>query len=351
MASRGKRWLIGCGIGCMSLVLIVAAVIFGFYIWMSQPGELLEPEDLLGSDTTGHVEWTLRLEDPGTNKFVESLLAFSQDQSAKDMEDLNPLLQSWLLKYQGRQNEKKLQELFPLVAAWTIHPGRNPGEEIQLYSLSIEPLGNKLAFADWIMGMTFSRAEGAEVINHQGEKIYKFPTDRGRSVALFIRRNNIFFATDIDAARRAVERLDNPVDAGPSAGEVRELLQGTVADRPLRGALSNERGELRRLWRRLFKADDPGALWDNVLALKIAGGFEEGDNFGGLIELRCIDAAWAGANAESFASALANACERSGLGVETTARVDGEWVAIEFRIEDLPELVKGLLRTGNIRIN
>jgi hypothetical protein len=351
MASSGKKWLVGCGIGCMSLVLIVAAIIFGFYIWMSQPGELLEPEDLLGSDTTGHVEWSLRLEDPGTSQFVESLLAVSQDESARDMEGVPPLLRSWLLKYQGRQNEQKVREIFPLVAAWTIHPGRNPGEELQLYSVSIEQLGNKLAFADWIMGMTFSRAEGAEVINHQGEKIYKLPTDRGRSIALFIRKNNIFFATNVEAARRAVERLDKPVETGRSAGEVREILQGSVADRPLRGALTNERGELRRLWRRLFKADDPGSLWDNVLALKIAGGFEEGDSFGGLIELRCVDAAWAGANAASLASALSTACERAGLGVETTARAEGEWVAIEFRIEDLPGVIQGLMRTGNIHIN
>jgi len=351
MASSGKRWLIGCGIGCMSLVLFVAAIVFGFYIWMSQPGELLEPEDLLGSDTTGHVEWTLRLEDPGTRQFVDSLLAVSQDEAARDMEGVPPLVQSWLLKYQGRQNEKKLQELFPLVAAWTIHPGRNPGEEIQLYSLSIEQLGNKLAFADWMMGMTLSRAEGAEVINHQGEKIYKFPTNHGKSIALFIRKNNIFFATDIEAARRAVERLDNPLETGRSAGEVRKILQGTVADRPLRGALTNERGELRRLWRRLWKTDDPGALWDNVLALKIAGGFEEGDSFGGLIEFRCSDASWAGANAENLASALSTACERAGLEVETTTRTEGAWVAIEFQIEDLADFIQRLMRAGKIRIN
>ena len=47
MASTGKKWLIGCGIGCMSLILIVAAVMFGFYIWLNQRSELLEPEGLL----------------------------------------------------------------------------------------------------------------------------------------------------------------------------------------------------------------------------------------------------------------------------------------------------------------
>jgi hypothetical protein len=349
MASTGKKWLVGCGIGCMSLVLLAAAVMFVFYMWLNQPSEMLEPEGLLGGDTTGHVEWTLRLEDPGTRDFVEGFMALAQDESAKDMQGMPPLVRSWLLKYQGRQNEKKLHELFPMVAAWTIQPGRTPDGEMQLFSASIEPLGNKLAFADWMMGMTFSRAEGTAVINHQGEKIYKFPTDHGRSVALFINHNHIFFADDVEAAKIAVERINAPAASG--SGEVRQLLQEVDTGLPLRGAVTNERGELRRLWRRIFKADDPGALWDNVLALKIAAGFEEGNSFGGLIELRCSDAAWAGANAESLASALANACERSGLEVETTARADGEWVAIEFRIEDLPALVKGLLRTGNIRIN
>jgi hypothetical protein len=349
MASRGKRFLIGCGFGCGALILIVVAAAVIFYFWINQPTELLAPEALVGGDTTGHVEWTLRLEDPGTREFVEGLLAVSQDEAARDMDGLPPVVQSWLLKYQGSQNERKLRELFPLVAAWTIHPGPTPEKDLQLISVAVAKLGNQLTFADWIMGLTLSRAEEAVVVPYQDEKIYSFPNSRGRSVVLFIRKKTLFFATDVETAKQAVDRLNNPVETA-GAGALPGLMQSVGADRPLRGALTNERGELRRLWRRLWNENDPGTLWDNVRALKISGGFEESGGFGGTVELRCVDSAWADANADNLAGALTAACELAGLEVETDVRTAGEWVTIEFRMQNLPELIKGLMRTGNIRI-
>jgi hypothetical protein len=348
MASTGKKWLIGCGIGCMSLVLIIAAVMFGFYIWLNQSSELLEPEGLLGSDTSGHVEWTLRLEDPGTNEFVETLLAISHDESARDMEGVPPMLRSWLLKYQGRKNERELRELFPLVAAWTVYPGPSPEEDMQLFSASIERLGNRLVLADWIMGMTLGRAEDASVIEHKGEKIYELPTHHGKSITFFIHRNNLFFATELEAAKRAVDRLNDPAQSGRGSGGVERMLQEVAADRPLRGALTNERGELGRLLGWLWREEDLGELSENISALRITGGFEGGDRFGGLLELRCTDPAWAGANADLLAGALEESCEGIGLEIETSARSEGEWVAVEFRTEQLPEFIKGLLRGRNI---
>jgi hypothetical protein len=351
MASTGKKWLIGCGAGCLTVVLVIAGIMFGFYIWMNQPTELLEPEQLLYSDSTGHVEWTLSLEDPGTNAFMENLLAVSRDQSARDMEGLPPALRSWLLKYQGRQNDKEMRELFPLAVAWTIHPGPTPEEDVQLFSASIERLGNRLAFADWMMGFIFARTDEVEIIRHQREKIYSFPNPRGKNVTLFIKKNNIFFATDVEAAKRAIDRLQNPVESGRSAGELAALLQTGVADRPLRGAITNERGELGRLWKLLGRTDTADPIWENVRALKIAGGFEQGDRFRGRVDLRCVDHDWASDNAERLAAALSTALQHADLDMGTAVEVSGEWVSVEFELHDLPDLIKRMLRTGQIRIS
>jgi len=38
MASRGKKILIGTGIGCGVLILIVIALVVAFFSWISQPG-------------------------------------------------------------------------------------------------------------------------------------------------------------------------------------------------------------------------------------------------------------------------------------------------------------------------
>jgi len=351
MASTGKKWLIGCGAGCLTVVLIIAGIMLGFYIWMNQPTELLEPEQLLGSDSTGHVEWTLRLEDPGTEQFVLNLLSASQEQSARDLEGVPPVLRSWLLKYQGRQNEKEMRQLFPMAVSWTIHPGPTPEEDLQLISASIKRLGNRLAFADWIMGFIFARADEADVVKYQGEKIYSFPDSRGNGVTLFIRKNNIFFATDIEAAKRAIDRLRNPVESGLSAGELTDILETRVADRPLRGAIINHRGELRRLWRRLGGSESTDPIWDNVRALKISGGFEQGDRLRGRVDLRCADRDWAQANSENLAAALSTAAGQVGLDIETSAHAEGEWVEVEFEMRELPDVLKVLMRTGRIRID
>ena len=66
MNPRTKRILIGCGAGCGGMILILIALAVGFGMWIQGKGELLEPQRLLGADTTGYLEWTLRLEDPGT---------------------------------------------------------------------------------------------------------------------------------------------------------------------------------------------------------------------------------------------------------------------------------------------
>ena len=69
-----KRLLIGCGLGCGSLVLIAILSAVSFAVWVARPGELLEPERLLGADTRGYLEWRLALEDPGTEGFAELLI-------------------------------------------------------------------------------------------------------------------------------------------------------------------------------------------------------------------------------------------------------------------------------------
>ncbi len=53
MASRNKRILIGCAVGCGAMVVLVIGLAVAFGLWIKSPGELLEPQRLLGADTTG----------------------------------------------------------------------------------------------------------------------------------------------------------------------------------------------------------------------------------------------------------------------------------------------------------
>jgi hypothetical protein len=349
MASRGKRILIGCGIGCLGLVIIGMASCFGFMFWMNQPGELIEPELLLGSETTAHVEWTLRLEDPGTEEFVQRLLELSQQESASDLEGVPPVVRSWITRIQDHQNEKELHEMFPIAVAWTAHPGRVPEEDLNLFTVSIEKLGNKLVFADWMMSLTLPRSNEVGVIDHQGEKIYELDGNRGNGVALFIRRNNIFFASDVDTAERAVERLALADRADRSGGSVGTMLAGLSGAGPLRGALTNEHGELNRLWRSLSGESDPGAeFWSNVLAATISGGFGEDGGFECRFEFRCADPDWASANADALGRMVGELLRRG--EPRARASVAGERVIVDLEMQELPELLEEFLKHRKIRL-
>ena len=69
MEPRTKKILFGCLGGCGFVVLVFVGSCVAFTVWINSPGEVLDPEVLLGSDTTGYAEWKLRLEDPGTAEF------------------------------------------------------------------------------------------------------------------------------------------------------------------------------------------------------------------------------------------------------------------------------------------
>ena len=59
MATKGKRVLLGCGLGCGLLLLMGVGSCIGFTAWLNRPGELIEPTHLMAAGTTGYMEWTL----------------------------------------------------------------------------------------------------------------------------------------------------------------------------------------------------------------------------------------------------------------------------------------------------
>ena len=135
MEPRGKKILYGCGVGCLAVVLLAVGSCVMFNIWLHRPGELLEPERLVGADTSGYVAWTLRLEDPGTADFVQTLLEGLQRAQQRNRAKIHPMLDSWFARLNQRQNERNLREMFPLVAAWTARPGSGPDDDLHLFRL------------------------------------------------------------------------------------------------------------------------------------------------------------------------------------------------------------------------
>jgi hypothetical protein len=227
-------------------VLLAIGSCVAFVTWINRPGDVLEPERLLSKETTGYVEWTLRLEDPGTGEFFELMLENLQSMQDGAPSILPRAIDGPLRRMQSRSNEKKLRRIFPVVLVWTVEP-RTKNQDDHLLSASLRGLDHQLLLADWLLGLIIGHDEDTSIVHHRKEKIYLFdlPAEKD-SLPTFIHRGDLFFTTNEDSARRAIDRLQSPTIAeiGPSLGPWLDR----APEGSLRGALSNQKGEVWRAW-------------------------------------------------------------------------------------------------------
>jgi len=342
MASVGKRWLIGCGLGCLALVVVAIALVGGFTLWLRGSGELLEPRKLLGSDTAGHVEWTLRMEDPATEGFVRSLIDAIQTLPPDASSELPPWLMNWLVQRQHSEAERGILEMFPMAVAWTVRPGETPADDLHLFSVSIERLGHRIIFGDWILGWILPRNARVEIDRYRDEKIYRLPLNHDRFLTAFVREGNVFFTSDLDTARIAVDRLIASSASSREPSEVDRLFAGIEGDGPMRGAISNRRGEFLRMWQWLSSRSDLPAdrdLWDGVRSVSVAGGLRDDGSLAVTLQFLCPDETWAEARTGDLVMGLHDGLAWTGLTLDLQARPVEDRVVVELRAIDLVDSI------------
>ena len=342
MQSRGKRILMGCGIGCLAVILIGVGSCAAFVVWYNKPGELLEPNRLVGGDTTAYAAWTLRLEDPGTAEFVDALLLATDRASRSNQEGIPPALGNLISNLQDKRNRRKVNEMFPLVVAWTARPGAEPGSDLHLLTVSLEKAGNQIVFWDWIMGTMLGWFTDVPMTRHRGEKIFNVPDEGEDKFAFFIRGNNIFIASDVDTARQAVDRLSDGPAGGETTSDLQPLLARVPEESALRGAIGNQRGELDRVWDQL--ADD--GLPAGLRAVTLTGGLTGADSLQATLRFQCADARQADDDAPGLAALIESALEPLELPTETTVTTESEWVRIDVRLDEITANIEHYLSTN-----
>jgi len=340
--SRGRSVLFSCLAGCGVLALVMISSCVGFIWWLNRPGELLEPSRLRAADTTAHLEWTLRLEDPGTEALVEDIFAALRQMQDSVPNALPPAIEGILRDYQNRRNERQFRQLFPCVVAWSVIGGESEEEELHVFTASVAKLGNRLALMDWFVGMFIGRSPDVDVVKYRGEKIYHLPKEGS---AFFIRRSNFFYTTDLEAATRVVDRLQPGSDE--SARQVTRLdrmLDALPEQWPLRGASTNAHDEIRRFFELITGVADRDVVdnlpWDRVSGMSLSGGFTQESSFEATLDLMLDGQRWSEEDANALAEVLAKSVDSDALpiAIEVVPRQDR--VQFVFDIDDLPGLLR-----------
>jgi hypothetical protein len=342
-----KKTLIGCGIGCGLVGLLLVVLTISFFVWIGRPGELLEPRRLIGSDSVGYVEWSLRLEDPGTEGFAKLLIEMLRD-TPSGTENFPSWLDGWLTSRRNADIENDIHQLFPTVVAWTLHPGESAEDDLHTLTVSLVSFGNQIVFGDWIIGFFFGRQDETEVHRYQDEKIYQILLDDGGNVTFFVRGNDVFFTSDLPTARRAVDSLLRTEQSVHLETDLDQRFATTENGGPLRGALTNTRGEVYRLWRDLVRPEG-GLLEDDFLrelrGVTVAGGFREDGSLRGRIEVDCPDAQLAETHTEAVAAAIADVLGWRTLEPRIDATASGNRIVVDVVFEDLVNSLREAIAT------
>lgn len=188
MTSRARKILLGILVAAGCLAMAAVAVVVGFFMWMSQPGEVIEPERLLSAESTGYAQWTLRTEDPGTEGFLRLLMESTRQMPTDLSGSVPPVVDGWLRSARAEGAREDLGDFLPGVTAWTLRPGIGDGPPLHLLSVSATGLGNQVVFADWIGGWTLGRASNGSVHAYKGENIYQLRIPRRDFEATFFAR-------------------------------------------------------------------------------------------------------------------------------------------------------------------
>jgi hypothetical protein len=328
---RLRNLLIGTLVGCGTVLVLAIGACVGFVVWVRQPGELIEPSRLVGDDTRGIVAWTLRLDDPGTRAFVDAALAAAEREQQSVNEQLPDPLGPLLGAYQSGRNREEMERLFPVMVAWTSHGGPD-SEPLDLLTVSVERLGNRVVVADWFLAFILSRSADFEVVRHRGERVYVLP----RGGAFFLRSGDVLVASSRETAERAIDLLASP-PGGTSGGEVSRLLADVPADSALRGAVSA--AETARILSVLAGAPVPlGAPAGCPRGALVEGGLTAGTAGEATITLLCDDAAWTAAHGDAIRAALAEG--RAGTaGLDLGAEPGPRGLVLRFHTEHLLDLI------------
>ena len=258
--STGAKVLLGCGIGCGVLVLIVIGSCGGFYWWVFQQTEIPESESLVGPDATAMA--IVRL-DPGNQGMLQLVESFSKKANERKYEDMPPQMRKIFRSFDRGGSVEDFQKLLPLQMVWTAsyagpveaapdegeareEMGVLKGKDHHVLVISTK-FGHFLKLISWIISRAEKSESGPAIIKHRGESIITDEKRQGAGGAHFaIVDNSFVIGGDLDAVKEKIDRLKDREAFFEGSGLLREMFEKLSSDKMIRGIITNDHGEVQR---------------------------------------------------------------------------------------------------------
>ncbi len=194
--SSGPSWLVGCAIGCGTILLVGLLLLAGFAYWLFTTGDQQPTLRIVQANSLGHAHVADLAEDKEFREMVELLaVEFKKTQG-----------QSGVGFSQGGSSDRYL---VPRDATFALD--RNAEGQLELiHAINLKMFTRVISFYLKVVAQG-EQAERPEVTEENGDQIY-FGGLLGE-LAIGLHEGTIVLASSVDAARRGLIRLTDPTQA------------------------------------------------------------------------------------------------------------------------------------------
>jgi hypothetical protein len=308
-ASGGRRLLFGCLIAAGVVIAAIIVSVLSFRSWLRTPGALMEPGSLLDANTVLYAELHLRAEDPGVREFFIKAVEAQQEQESADREVLPGPLRSIIDSLENREDPgRNLERVLPVIVA-LLKQEEGPGVAgPPLFAVSLPKMGNRLRFADIIMGFIAGWAEPDSDFQHESygeEVLYHFggaPGEGEIEIWASLVGSDVLVSKDPAAVKAGIDRLSGSAGSAeepPGSSLIGARPEGAVFYMATREGGAEEAAELIEVavpafgetLRRLVEGTDALKLWAFLTTSDLlegelwlsSGGVEEKEDYSGTI--------------------------------------------------------------------
>jgi hypothetical protein len=256
-ASTGKRILVGCAIGCGSLILLTFAGCFGFAWYVSRPGKAIDPYAMLSDKSTAFLRADINLEDAGQSALLRKLIELQGTRELQGApEEIKGIFRS-MRQQPPDQQIQSYRQFLGLQAVVVAEPGKD-GKDDFFVVVSVRKFAR-------LWGMLFGlvsqgRAKGNVTVQYNGRTIVQTQGGEGHLACV---GNHLVFGRSSDMVRAGIDRV-KAAEAGPvkfaGSPAMKAAIQSLNSKSDLVLGITNETGTLGRLIERMRNKNEPAGL-------------------------------------------------------------------------------------------